>query len=71
MDNVNFERDPKNLFEKVERRTNHIAHILKIKTFVKNIGKFWRNIWEKDYRTLEMPWVGGKSKRALKKTSLV
>ena len=35
MDNVNFERDPKNLFEKVKRRTNHIAHILKIKTFVK------------------------------------
>ena len=38
--------------------------------FVKKIGKFWRNIWEKDYRTIEMPWVGGKSKRALKKTSL-
>ena len=68
MDNVNFERDPKSLFEKIERRTNHIAQIMK---FVKKIGKFWRNIWEKDYRTLEMPWVGGKSKWALKKTSLV
>ena len=67
MDNVNFERDPKILFEKIERRTNHIAQIMK---FVKKIGKFWRKIWEKDYRTLEMPWVGGKSKRALKKTSL-
>ena len=65
MDNVNFERDPKSLFEKIERRTNHIAQIMK---FVKKIGKFWRKIWEKDYRTFEMPWVGGKSKRALKKT---
>ena len=29
MDNVNFERDPKSLFEKIERRTNHIAQIMK------------------------------------------
>ena len=37
MDNVNFERDPKSLFEKIERRTNHIAQIMK---FVKKLGSF-------------------------------
>ena len=40
MNNVNFERDQKNLFKKVEGGTKHVGKILEMEKFV----KFWTDI---------------------------
>ena len=40
MDNVNFERDQKNLFKKVEGGTKHVGKIPEMEKFV----KFWTDI---------------------------
>ena len=53
MDNVNFERDQKNFFKKVERGTEHVGQIPEMEKFV----KFWKGICEKDDRTPEMTWI--------------
>ena len=57
MDNANFERDQKNLFKKVGE-TKHVDQMPEMKKFV----KFWLDIWEKDDRTAEMPWIESVSK---------
>ena len=53
MDNGNFERDQKNFFKIVERGTEHVGQIPEIEKFV----KYWIDMWEKDDRTPEMPWM--------------
>ena len=59
MDNANFERDQKNFFKKVEGRTEYVGQIPEMEKFV----KFWGDIWEKDDRTPEMPWMESVSKQ--------
>ena len=67
MDNVNFERDQKNLFKKVEGGTKHVGKIPEMEKFV----KFWADIWEKDDRTPEMPWMESVSRQLRDKIASV
>ena len=53
MDNTNLERDQKSFFKKVEGGTKHVGQIPKMEKFI----KFWREIWEKEDKTSEMPWM--------------
>ena len=53
LDNANSERDQKNFFKKVEGGTEYVGQILEMKKLV----KFWGDIWEKDDRKPEMPWM--------------
>ena len=53
MGNVNFERDHKKLSKKEEGGIEHVGQILEKEKFL----KFWAEIWEKDDKTTEMPWM--------------
>ena len=53
MDNAIFERDQKSFFRKIESSTSHEEQIPEIEKFV----EFWGDIWEKEERTPEMPWM--------------
>ena len=59
MDNANSGRHQKNFFKKVEEGTKHVGQIPKMEKFI----KFWGEIWEKDDRTPEMPWMESLSKQ--------
>ena len=67
MDNANYERDKKNFFKKVEGGTKHVGQIPEMAKFV----KFWGDIWEKDDRTPEMPWMESVSKQLRDKITSV
>ena len=53
MDNANFERDQKNFFKKGEESTELEGQTPEMDKFI----EFWGGIWEKEERTLEMPWM--------------
>ena len=59
MDNVNFERDQKNFFKKLERGTEHVGQKPEMEKFL----KFWKGICEKDDRAPEMTWIEKVSKQ--------
>ena len=67
MDNANYERDKKNFFKKVEGGTKHVGQIPEMAKFV----KFWGDIWGKDDRTPEMPWMESVSKQLRDKITSV
>ena len=67
MDNANYERDKKNFFKKIEGGAKHVGQIPEMAKFV----KFWGDIWGKDDRTPEMPWMESVSKQLRDKITSV
>ena len=53
MDNNIFERDHKNFFKRIEDSTEYERAMPEVDKFV----KLWVGIWEKNDRTLNMPWM--------------
>ena len=67
MDNANFKRDQKSIFEKVEGGTKHAGQIPEMENFVKFCG----DICKKDDKTPEMPWMESVSKQLIGKVTNV
>ena len=65
-DKINFQRDQKGFFKALEGEQTREGKMSEIERFV----KFWGSIWEKNERTLNMPWME-KMKRVLRKNVTV